>query len=531
MPAARAPMPAPQMIETPTMRRSAMLAKLLEEQRQPVEIKGGYGELAARLLGQGITQFSANRAEKAARTEREQRFETQASGINEVLAGLLQRSGRGEAPVAEATAPMPAPMQTPTPMPVTVPTPSEPVSTGPVAPVGGVMGSRLPDVGQPIPVANVPPAMPVPPVGAPPQPTLENALLSGPLPEQPNPVAPAPQMAAPAAPAMPQPAPNALGITPGEQARIGRIVELARTSRDPALLAYAQSELDLIDQRMNAAPEWQDVSVNGVPFLRDQFGNMREAFPNGLPQGVMARNATVGTDNPYGVPGGTGVSLDAFNRPQIVGTPPAGYRRGASGELEPETGGKEDITSPSRSFQELSGVRQEIRPILDQATQLQRNINAVRTGVRQNNGPGDIAMVNGLQKLIDEGVVKGEDVDLQLQAQGVSGGMAGLSAFLTSSGRFDARIRAQISAAAEDLYSNMNNVYAQRAMGYAPLVERTFGPGAFDDVLPPSTREAFGWTSPVPTGGPDRRSQSRPGGPAPRPRPSASGNNDPLRIR
>ena len=60
-------MPVPQMIETPAMRRSAMLAKLLEEQRQPVEIKGGYGELAARLLGQGITQFSANRAERAVR--------------------------------------------------------------------------------------------------------------------------------------------------------------------------------------------------------------------------------------------------------------------------------------------------------------------------------------------------------------------------------------------------------------------------------------------------------------------------------
>ena len=512
---ARAPMPAPQMIETPAMRRSAMLAKLLEEQRQPVEIKGGYGELAARLLGQGITQFSANRAEKAARTEREQRFETQASGINEVLAGLLQRSGRGEAPATEAPAPMPTP--------TTVPMPSAPVSTGPVAPVGEVMGSNLPNVGQPIPVANVPPATPVAPVEAMPQPTLENALLSGPLPTQPGPVAPAPQMAAPAAP---QPAPNALGITPGEQARIGRIVELARTSRDPALLAYAQSELDLIDQRMNAAPEYTSVSVGGIPFLQDQFGNMREAFPNGLPESVMAQNMTVGAENPYGVAGGTGISLDRFNRPQIVGTPPTGYER-EGGRLRPEAGGKEDITSPSRSFQELSGVRQEIRPILDQATQLQRNINAVRTGVRQNNGPGDIAMVNGLQKLIDEGVVKGEDVDLQLQAQGVSGGMAGLSAFLTSTGRFDARIRAQISAAAEDLYSNMNNVYAQRAMGYAPLVERTFGAGAFDDVLPPSTREAFGWSSPVPTGGADRRSQSRPGAPAPRPRPAAPAQNRP----
>lgn len=508
---ARAPMPAPQMIETPAMRRSALLAKMLEEQRQPTEIKGGYGELGARLLAQGITQWSANRAEKAVRSERDQRFEGQAGGINEMLAGLLARSGRGEvqAPAAEAATPMPNAM----------PEPSATAPTAPVAPVGEVMGSPLPSPGQPIPLADVPPAAPVPASPAPvPMPAAEVAPV------------PAPQMAAPAAPSAPQAAPNALGITPGEQARIARIVELARTTRDPALLAYARSELDLIDQRMNAAPEWQDVSVGSVPFLRDQFGNMREAFPNGLPESVMAQNMTVGAENPYGVAGGTGISLDRFNRPQIVGSPPTGYER-EGGRLRPEAGGKEDITSPSRSFQELSGVRQEIRPILDQATQLQRNINAVRTGVRQNNGPGDIAMVNGLQKLIDEGVVKGEDVDLQLQAQGVSGGMAGLSAFLTSSGRFDARIRAQISAAAEDLYANMNNVYAQRAMGYAPLVERTFGAGAFDDVLPPSTREAFGWSSPVPTGGNDRRSQSRPGAPAPRPRAPAPSNNDPLGLR
>jgi hypothetical protein len=506
-------MPAPQMIETPAMRRSAMLAKLLEEQRQPVEIKGGYGELAARLLGQGITQFSANRAEQAVRKERDERFEGQLGGINEVLAGLLQRSGRGEAPLPEAAAP------TPMPTPTTVPMPNEPVSTGPVAPVGEVMGSNLPNVGQPIPVANVPPATPVSPVEAPPLPTLENALLSGALPTQPGPAAPAPQMAAPVAA---QPAPNALGITPGEQARIGRIVELARTSRDPALLAYAQSELDLIDQRMNAAPEYTSVMVNNVPFLQDQFGNMREAFPNGLPESVMTRDEF----SPEGTRRGTFGQRDRYGRLTIVSEPPQFFEEGESGGYVPIRGGKEDITSPGRSFEQLSQVRQEIRPILDQATQLQRNINAVRTGVRQNNGPGDIAMVNGLQKLIDEGVVKGEDVDLQLQAQGVSGGMAGLSAFLTSTGRFDARIRAQISAAAEDLYSNMNNVYAQRALGYAPLVERTFGAGAFDDVLPPSTREAFGWSAPVPTGGRDRRSQSRPGRP-----PASATDNDPLRLR
>ena len=53
-------------------------------------------------------------------------------------------------------------------------------------------------------------------------------------------------------------------------------------------------------------------------------------------------------------------------------------------------------------------------------------LSSVRTHARAQNGAGDIAMINGLQKLIDEGVVREGDVALQLQAQGINGGIAGL---------------------------------------------------------------------------------------------------------
>jgi hypothetical protein len=163
--AVRPPMPVPQMIETPAMRRSAMLAKLLEEQRQPVEIKGGYGELAARLLGQGITQFGANRAERAVRDEREATREA-------FLAGL---------PVAPEAAPsgpdlaaaLVAPQVTNT---------QEPQQAD-IAPIAPVMGSPMPSAAP----AGVP-AAPMPMTDVPPMP-------------QP---APAPVPMAPQAPAQPQ---------------------------------------------------------------------------------------------------------------------------------------------------------------------------------------------------------------------------------------------------------------------------------------------------------------------------------------
>jgi len=440
---ARAPMPAPQMIETPAMRRSALLAQMLEQSRQPTQITGGYGELAARLLGQGITQFSANRADRAVKEEGQQRLAGQAEAGNLALARLL--GGGSESPA-------------PTPMAPPVTNTMEP-QEAPISPAAAVAGSPMPAAAPagmapaPVPMADVPPA----------QPAAQAAPASAPR--------------------------NPLGITPGET----DLVRRALSSGDPGQIAWAQGVIGEIEGRMSAPPEWKDVSVNGVPYLRDQFGNMREAFEGGLPQAAMAQNATVGEDNPYGVAGGTGISLDPFNRPQIVGRPPEGFSREAGGGLAPERGGPQDLNSPTRRFAELTNLRKEIDPVIDSATLLQRNIQALRAGSRAQNGAGDIAMINGLQKLIDEGVVREGDVALQLQAQGINGGIAGLQGYITSSGRFSPAIRAQLLATGEDIYRNMNAVYRDRVLSYEPLVTESFGPGAFDNVLPSRTREAFGW--------------------------------------
>ena len=169
--ATRAPMPAPQMIETPTMRRSAMLAKLLEEQRQPVEIKGGYGELAARLLGQGITQFSANRADKAVRTEREAQREA-------FLAGLPvapEAAPSGPALAAALVAPQVTNTQEP--------------QQADIAPVAPVMGSPMPTAAPagvaapPVPMADVP-AMPQPVPAPAPVPMAPQAPAQSQMPPQ-----------------------------------------------------------------------------------------------------------------------------------------------------------------------------------------------------------------------------------------------------------------------------------------------------------------------------------------------------------
>ena len=148
---ARPPMPAPQMIETPAMRRSAMLAQMLEQQRQPVEIRGGYGELAARLLGQGITQFSANRANRAVQTERAQRMGSQRDAL---LANLPPVDGPAPSGAALGAALSPPPV-----------TNTQEPQQAPIAPAAPIQGAPLPPQGvmpAPAPMAAAPVPMPAP---------------------------------------------------------------------------------------------------------------------------------------------------------------------------------------------------------------------------------------------------------------------------------------------------------------------------------------------------------------------------------
>jgi hypothetical protein len=498
-------MPVPQMIETPAMRRSAMLAKLLEEQRQPVEIKGGYGELAARLLGQGITQFGANRAEKAVRDERARRTTGEADALGLTLASVLRDSG-GAPPAADMPPAAPPPVVPP------VSNTQQPVEAM-TAPVAAVAGSPMPPAAPAGMPAAMPPMADVPPMPQPAAPPVNAPQM-------------APQAAPQAAPQIaPQSAANPLGITPGEMARIQEGVDAFRRTGDPAIGAWVRGEIDLVRQRMSApAAERQEFqSINGVPGVVDPITRQWTPLEGGIPQAAMNVNQVVGANNAFGLPDGSGVSLNPFGVPSVVGRPTEGYER-VRGQLRPEAGGREDLNAPTRRFAELTNLRKEVDPIIDSATLLQRNIQALRAGSRAQNGAGDIAMINGLQKLIDEGVVREGDVALQLQAQGINGGIAGLQGYLTSSGRFSPEIRAQLLATGEDIYQNMNAVYRDRVLSYEPLVTETFGAGAFNNVLPSRTREAFGW------GGGEA--------PAPRPRPTAPNrsrqpapNNDPLGLR
>ena len=155
MPAARAPMPAPQMIETPSMRRSAALAQALQDLRKAPAQIGGYGDLGARLLAQGITQWGANRAEKAVERERDATREAFLAGLPVAPEG----ASNGPALAAALVAPVVNNTQEP--------------QQADIAPVAPIMGSALSDAAPagmpavPMPMADVAPMRQQAPAPAP----------------------------------------------------------------------------------------------------------------------------------------------------------------------------------------------------------------------------------------------------------------------------------------------------------------------------------------------------------------------------
>jgi hypothetical protein len=353
-------------------------------------------------------------------------------------------------------------------------------------------------------------------------PTMSGGLAGGP-PQAPQPPQqpmgfppmpePQPQQAPPQAP---QQAPQqAWGPAPGE------LQYLQQLASDPRTIDAAQAYADELRKKYAAPPKMETYSANGVPMAFNPYAAQAGALP--VPQGAMNRTTTAGQLNlpgdpnaaysvsPYGKPDAITTAPPGYNfgpngsmapaqggpaDPYRVQTPPQGYQMGAQG-MAPVAGGPADISgNPQARFEALKGMRAEVHPIIDRAIAIKRSYNAVQAGYAINGGPGDLAMVNGFQKLIDEGVVKGEDVDLQLRAQGIKGGIAGIRGYMTSDGIFsDPSVRKAVMDAATQIYDRNSGTYRDQIMGYRGMVDRTFGDGSFADILPPETAAALGWTA------------------------------------
>ena len=331
-----------QALQSPAVRRSRYLAELLERTQQaPQEIRSG-GELGARLLAQGIAQWGKGRADKAVATETADRTRSQGEAASAALARLLGGQPTPITPQAPPPSIAPeGPGNTLTPV------------QSPTAPVAPIQGAELPPVGQ----------MPAPAPQAPPQ-------------------------------AAPQQASNPLAPTQGEAAIIQRLL----ASNDPAQIAEAQAQIASIEQRMAAPSEWKDVSVNGVPFLRDQAGRSRALFEGGIPDQAMTQDEF----NPAGTRAGTLGQRSPTGALQIVERPPEGFES-AGGRLQPVAGGPQDQTTGGNQITNERNLRQEYDKATQDYREAQAGFRKVQAAANDDSGASDIALIFGFMKTLDPG--------------------------------------------------------------------------------------------------------------------------------
>jgi hypothetical protein len=296
-------------------------------------------------------------------------------------------------------------------------------------------------------------------------------------PPAPNPLAP--QGATPAAVS-----PAAGGIVSPEEIALAK-----RLMQNPETFDQGRQMALELQKQQAAGPKYQPQVVNGVLF--DVDPRTHQAVQVSTP----GSHESVKSAQELGIPAppGTMFNVDPNGKATSLYQPPAGYQAGGPGQQSFVPGGPADPNQGQNRLEGLRNLRQEVKPVLDLATSLRRNYSAVQTGYQQQNGSGDIAMVNGLQKLIDEGVVREGDVNLQLNAQGIKGGLAQAQAYITSSGKFSPEIRKGILNTADSLYGNINSTYKDRILGYRGIAEHAYGPGAFGEVVPSETVKALGW--------------------------------------
>jgi spore germination cell wall hydrolase CwlJ-like protein len=324
----------------------------------------------------------------------------------------------------------------------------------------------------------------------------------GPSPQQPSPaMSPLGPGGSPSAAVSPAAGGSASQVTPQEAAFAKRLLS------NPQTFEQGQAYALKLQERQAAGPRYDVQVVNGVAYRIDpQTGQAVQVQTPGSRESVKSAQ-----DLGIPAPPGTMFNVDPNGKATALYQPPQGFQSAPGGAQAYVPGGPQDPAQGMNRLQGLKELRGEVAPTIALATSLRRNYSALQTGYQQQNGAGDIAMMNGLQKMIDEGVVREGDINTQMHAQGLDGTLGSWMQYVKSGGVFTPQVRNQLLHTGDSLYGNINQTYKDRVFGYRKTADENYGAGSFEQVLPPETISTLGWADKPQGGG------ARPGGAPPQP--------------
>jgi hypothetical protein len=144
------------------------------------------------------------------------------------------------------------------------------------------------------------------------------------------------------------------------------------------------------------------------------------------------------------------------------------------------------------SFGRVDYWRGVVKPELNAATGAFSQSGKIRNSLKLNSGAGDIAALNALQKLIDDGgVVKDEDINRLSSAQSLFGSLKGRMAELEKGDKLSPAMRVQIQKTSDAL---TNAIYAGVQQRISPYRSTMENEGVnFTDIVPSEIQKAYNW--------------------------------------
>jgi hypothetical protein len=114
--------------------------------------------------------------------------------------------------------------------------------------------------------------------------------------------------------------------------------------------------------------------------------------------------------------------------------------------------------------------RQDAKRLKDAGYVWQKKLGAVMRGLEKGNGLGDLAAINAFQKMIDEGVVKGEDVRLIAGAVSTLNQLKLWKETRVSGDQLSETTRAQMADMARSLFEDGSKEIQERLLGQKDIV-------------------------------------------------------------
>lgn len=163
------------------------------------------------------------------------------------------------------------------------------------------------------------------------------------------------------------------------------------------------------------------------------------------------------------------------------------YQKGANGlvdtwagaplkgqiDYDPKALVKPDGTlTPKGTMAGEDDIRKELKPIREAVSEDYRKIGGLQASLKQGTGQGDIAAINFFQKLIDEGVVRGEDIRVQQQATSLLEQVKVWKAQAQTGELLPGPLRQKMADAAQAVYENNNSANFRTVNSFRGIAER-----------------------------------------------------------